>query len=599
MMINNHGYKMIDFNSRVPVLKGWSGDKKYCVTDKEGSKYLLRVSPEDQYEKRKALFHVLKKVEALGIPMCRPVDFELGGDGVYSLHTWINGEDAEDVIPRLPDVQQYILGFQSGEILKNIHSIPAPEDQEDWYQRFRRKTETKIRRYRECGLRFEGDEDVIRYLENNWALLKNRPQCFQHGDYHIGNMMLENGKLVIIDFDRFDYGDPWEEFNRIVWCAQKSPLFATGQLNGYFGGEVPMDFWKLLAFYIGSNTLSSIYWAMDFGQSDIDTMMGQAREVLQWYDGMRNPVPVWYNASNGSFEAIDKSLCRFSSSKLNGIVDNFYYQVTDGIPYKLKEPFDFSFLKEYGKVFKVFDDQDSGNICFGTERDGRRYFVKFAGAPTARGSVTPEEAVENLKKTVPVYRDLKHKNLINLLTAGERAGGYAMVFEWAEGCCMGRQYPISHKKFMSLPVEARLKAFGDVLEFHSFAAEKGYVAIDFYEGSVMYDAEREKTTVCDIDFYTKMPYVNPMGRMWGSSGFMSPEEFELGAVIDEVTNVYNMGAAAFAFFADRRRDRERWPLTEALYRVAEKAVRAERSQRQQSINRFIFEWNQALKTNGK
>jgi aminoglycoside phosphotransferase (APT) family kinase protein len=23
-------------------------------------------------------------------------------------------------------------------------------------------------------------------------------------------------KIVIIDFDRYDFGDPWEEFNRIV-----------------------------------------------------------------------------------------------------------------------------------------------------------------------------------------------------------------------------------------------------------------------------------------------------------------------------------------------------------------------------------------------
>lgn len=42
----------------------------------------------------------------------------------------------------------------------------------------------------------------------------------------------------------------------------------------------------------------------------------------------------------------------------------------------------FSFMKEYGTAFKVYDDQDSGNICFGTEKDGQRYFIKFAGAPT-------------------------------------------------------------------------------------------------------------------------------------------------------------------------------------------------------------------------
>ena len=32
-----------------------------------------------------------------------------------------------------------------------------------------------------------------------------------------------------------------------------------------------------------------------------------------------------------------------------------------------------------------------------------------------------------------------------------------------------------------------------------------------------------------------------MGRLWGSSRFMSPEEFELNAIIDSRTNVFNMG----------------------------------------------------------
>ena len=52
----------------------------------------------------------------------------------------------------------------------------------------------------------------------------------------------------------------------------------------------------------------------------------------------------------------------------------------EGIPYRLKAPFDFGFLSRYGRVFRIFDAQDSGNICFGVEQGGRRYFVKFAGA---------------------------------------------------------------------------------------------------------------------------------------------------------------------------------------------------------------------------
>lgn len=278
-----------------PISRGWSEDKKYCVSKADGTKYLLRISPIERYEKRKALFEQLERVAGLGVPMCRPIEFGSCDDGVFTLHSWIDGEDLEAVLPGLPETEQYALGFESGKILRTIHSIPAPETQEAWAPRFNRKTSYKIDKYRACGLRFAGDDKVIDYIEQNRHLLADRPQCFQHGDYHVGNMMIENGQsLRIIDFDRYDFGDPWEEFNRIVWSAAASPLFATGQLQGYFGGDPSLLFFQLLAFYIASNTLSSIYWAVPFGPSDLDTMMRQSQDVLEWFDQMQNPVPTWY-----------------------------------------------------------------------------------------------------------------------------------------------------------------------------------------------------------------------------------------------------------------------------------------------------------------
>ena len=284
----------LSFVSMEPISKGWSGDKKYKVIKPDGTKYLLRISPIERYEARKELFAMLEKLKNQDIPMCNPVEFGVCREGVYILLSWIEGEDAEGVIPLMPEADQYNMGFRSGEILRRIHTIPAPDTQEDWYARFIRKTNIKIQKYKECPLRFKGDGRIIEYIENNQELLKNRPQCFQHGDYHIGNMMIEDEELVIIDFDRFDFGDPWEEFNRIVWCAQASPRFASGQLDGYFGGMPPAGFFKLLAFYIASNTLSSIYWAIPFGQSEVDTMMRQSQDVLSWYDNMQNPIPAWY-----------------------------------------------------------------------------------------------------------------------------------------------------------------------------------------------------------------------------------------------------------------------------------------------------------------
>ena len=290
------------FVSAEPIDKGWSGDKKYCVTQADGTRYLLRISPIERYEHRKMMFEMQQKVAALGVPMCEPIEFGTCDVGVYSIQSWIDGEEVSwvngnqqvSMLPSLSEMRQYELGVISGKILQKIHSIPAPETQEDWALFFNRKTDVKIAKYHACGIRFEGDEYVLAYLERNRHLLEGRPQCFHHGDYHTGNMMIQHGELKIIDFDRCRFGDLWDEFNCIVWCARSSPYFASGQLRGYFDGEPPPDFFKLLAFYIASNTVGYITWAIPFGQGQVDTIIKQSQEVLAWFDNMQNPIPSWY-----------------------------------------------------------------------------------------------------------------------------------------------------------------------------------------------------------------------------------------------------------------------------------------------------------------
>lgn len=284
----------LSFISKEPINKGWSCDKKYCVTADDGVKYLLRVTPEEKSSNRADMFRMQQQVAALGVSMCKPVEFGKCDEGVYTVQTWVDGKDAEEIIPYLADSEQYAFGLEAGRILKVIHSIPAPENHPDWEPRFNAKMDRKIKMYKECPIKFDGAEDIIAYIESNRHLLANRPQTFQHGDYHIGNMMIEKNKIVIIDFDRYDFGDPWEEFNRIVWCAQASPIFASGIINGYFDNEVPLEFWKLLALYISSNMLSSIPWAIPFGKSEVHTMLNQAKDVLSWYKNMQKPVPTWY-----------------------------------------------------------------------------------------------------------------------------------------------------------------------------------------------------------------------------------------------------------------------------------------------------------------
>ena len=132
-----------EFITKQLIDKGWSEDRKYCVTDEQGNKFLLRVSPIEQYDRKKSEYELMGQVAALGVPMCRPLEFGTFDEGVYSIQTWIDGIDAEENIHNLTNQEQYSYGFEAGKILKEIHKIPAPKEIEDWEIYFNRTTKSR------------------------------------------------------------------------------------------------------------------------------------------------------------------------------------------------------------------------------------------------------------------------------------------------------------------------------------------------------------------------------------------------------------------------------------------------------------------------
>lgn len=265
----------------------------------------------------------------------------------------------------------------------------------------------------------------------------------------------------------------------------------------------------------------------------------------------------------------------------------------DGLPVRLRAPHDLSFTAAWGRVFAVLDQQDSGNLCLGVEGATGRVFVKYAGAPTVRYDGGVETAVANLRRSAEVYRTLAHPTLVVLRDAVDVGGGHALVFDWTDATPVGRQYERSHV-VRSLPLQARADAVQQILDFHVHAAELGWVAIDLYDGSVMLDADTGRVTLCDLDFYALGPAVNRMGRMWGSTRFMSPEEYRLGAPIDEITNVFTLGALAHTFLGDdATKSRSAWVGSDAQFDVASRAMRAERDARWPSITALADAWRSA------
>lgn len=281
----------------IPVNAGWSGDEKFHVTDENGRALLVRISPAERFERRKSEFETLKHLndridanipQALGFGNCT--------GGIYTLLTWVEGKPAEEVLPALPREQQSLLGKQAGEIARCLHRLPAPEQTEAWPSYFLRKMTRKAEQYQNCLIQISECGDFAAYVQENAHLLQGRQSFFQHGDLHVGNMVISDRmELGLVDFDRMSWGDPWEEFNRITWSVQCSPVFASSMLRSYFDGAVPDSFWRLLALYIASNQLSCIPWAIPFGEEQVRVMIDQCREVRAWYPkDYGQGVSAWY-----------------------------------------------------------------------------------------------------------------------------------------------------------------------------------------------------------------------------------------------------------------------------------------------------------------
>lgn len=263
----------------------------------------------------------------------------------------------------------------------------------------------------------------------------------------------------------------------------------------------------------------------------------------------------------------------------------------DDVEFRLSQPADLSFLNQYGRVFRVFDDNDSGNISFGVDDGSRKRFIKLAGAHPVNATLPPAEAVANLRRTEIIHRAVAHSRIVRFQESFEHGEYFGLIFDWTEGELLRRIYTEPFARFRSLPVIERLAAFDTVIDVMQHIHDAGYVAVDIYDASFIYDFARKQVTICDIDAFEPKPVVNTMGRMWGSTRFMSPEEFELGAAIDEVTNVYTLGAIAFLFFGnERERTRELWDAGEARFQVAAQATSDERADRFASIADFAETW---------
>lgn len=274
-------YKVLDH-----ITKGFSNDQKFIVQD-GAHKVIVRLFEGNQ-DRRKQEFQLLRMLEQLGANTLRAISIEEG----KLVTSYIEGTDAEQVIETLSEDEQYAIGWEASRDLLKIHSIEAEEN--TWYDYQLAKYERYVEQYWELPLNIAGDDQIIRFIEERIPLMKERPCVLQHDDFHLSNLIVQNGKYAgAIDFGRFDWGDPVFDFIKLgMFSTEQSVPFAAGMIEGYHNGKPPQSFWELYALYLAMNVFSAIVWGYREGNEKV--MLRHTERFIRDHEGFTKSMPSWY-----------------------------------------------------------------------------------------------------------------------------------------------------------------------------------------------------------------------------------------------------------------------------------------------------------------
>jgi serine/threonine-protein kinase len=275
---------------------GWSEDGKYIITMKD-KKYVLRVSDIKYYEKKKYEYELMKRLYDGFKHMSVPLAFGTFDNNqyVYILVGYIEGDQAEKIVPQLTEKEQYEYGVLAGQYLKKIHEVLGPVPTVDFRKEYVRKIEQRIEEYRSLEIPNELIEKMILYVKEHLYLIDDVPAYYNHGDYHVGNLIVgEDKELYVIDFNRVKIADPLYEFNRLLISSQFCPLLAKGQIDGYFDGEVSIEVFRRIKFYIASVQIGTLAWAMKYSDDDVEFAYQSMKHFYETFDEFKSDIPNWY-----------------------------------------------------------------------------------------------------------------------------------------------------------------------------------------------------------------------------------------------------------------------------------------------------------------
>ncbi len=281
------------------ITYGWSGEQKYQIKQAEGSDMLLRILTPEQYEMQQDGIKFL--LECNEISALVPKLYAHGkishGENYYLLLEFIYGENGMLAIGNYSNQEQYDLGVIMGKEIKKIHSQTEEKKYPAESKKFKEKTQKFIDYYlaNKAEFKFLGNiDDVILNFVNE---VEKRPMVMIHNDFHLGNMIIDEDRIYLIDFNRACLQDRFKEFDAIAWSARSSTNFSAGLLDAYLDGEDKNEFFKILRGYISIWQIQMLFFIQDETEEEKREVLDLIKFVSSWFEN-GSFIPNWYTENS-------------------------------------------------------------------------------------------------------------------------------------------------------------------------------------------------------------------------------------------------------------------------------------------------------------
>lgn len=135
---------------------------------------------------------------------------------------------------------------------------------------------------------------MVQYITSNLWYLNNRHVSIVHGDVHLANILVSDGKIVFLDLDDAGYGDPYRD---LVYAANLHHSRNELQLyylllKYYFDNNVPKEFWRIVNVYSLIKAMSIIESEIRDSETHVPAL--SMSSVLSEHDNLTHDEPNWY-----------------------------------------------------------------------------------------------------------------------------------------------------------------------------------------------------------------------------------------------------------------------------------------------------------------